>query len=138
MESALFAFSSHELAIISVASSADGKCAVTSSMDGFLRTYDIVTGEKKLQIDGGFSGSWCVAHHPTAAVFASGNKDGTVVAYNSENGEKKQEFESKEGKFCMSVEYAPSGKLLAAGDTTGLIQLMDTTTGQVLVSYDSV
>jgi len=126
----LHSFSSNELAVVSVATSGDGKRAVTSSMDGFLRVYDIESGKQELKFDAEAEGTWTVAHHPQKAIFASGTKTGNVVVYNAENGQVVKELENKDGKFTMSVAFSPDGRYLACGDVTGLVQVYNTETGQ--------
>jgi WD repeat-containing protein 61 len=137
MGAPLHTFDSNELAVVGLALDGAGERAVSSSMDGFLRVYNIMEGKKEHQIDSGSNGCWAVAYHPSAAMFASGTKTGTVVLYNADTGEPAEEMDSKAGTYCMSAAFSPDGKHLAAGDSSGLIQIFDANSGKCVHKIDT-
>lgn len=131
------ALTSHDLAVVGVAVNGSGQRAVSSSMDGFLRVFDIVNGERMHQIDSGPAGCWTVAHHPTLEVFASGTKQGGVVIYDSDKGEARQALDQvKGGRFAISIAFSPLGDVLAVGDSNGVVTLVDAATGLAIKSLE--
>lgn len=128
---------SHDLAVVGVAVAGSGQRVVSSAMDGYLRVFDIVNGERVHQIDAGPAGCWGVAYHPTEELFASSTKQGGVAFYDSDEGELKSAIDQvKGGKFGISIAWSPDGRFVAVGDSTGLVTLIDPTTGVVLNSLE--
>jgi len=129
---------SHHLAVTGVAVNGSGQRAVSSSMDGFLRVFDIVNGERVHQIDSGAAGCWTVAYHPKEELFATGTKQGGLVIYDGESGDAKASIEqTKGGKFSISVAFSPSGDKIAVGDMSGAVTIVDTQSGKVIKDLDS-
>lgn len=133
MDAPVQSYTSHELAISSVDVSSDGQTAVSAAMDGMLRVYDLSKGEQRKQFDSGAKGAWAVACHPSlgANSFVVGTKTGSAALFDI-SGQVKQEYETKDGKFCMSVAFSRDGTRFALGDHTGLVFLFDVKTGQMI------
>eukprot|EP00808_Paulinella_micropora_P011161 g1574.t1 len=118
----------HNLAAVSADVSGDGKLAVTASMDGTLRFYNLVEGTqqgKPLAI--GPSSVWSVAFHPSGAFVASGSHKGVVSLYatkpSAENKKGTLKSVSTGGQFILRVAFSPDGKQLAASDQGGAVYL---------------
>jgi len=133
MDAPVYSFASSGLAITGVDVSPDGQTAVSASMDGGLRVYDLAAGVERKQFDSGPKGAWAVAYHPSPGAngFVAGTKTGSATLYDN-CGQVKQEYETKDGKFCMSVGFSRDGSRFALGDHTGLVFLFDVKTGQVV------
>jgi len=126
-----YSFGSYELGIVSVDVSGDGSSAVTSSMDGQMRVYDLVNGKKVQTINAGAAETWTVSYHPKADLVATGTHTGGVGIWDLKSGKKVQSIAS-EGKFTMSVTYSNNGNLLASGANHGTVQIFDTSTGKAI------
>lgn len=128
---------SHNLAVVGVAVNGSGQRAVSSSMDGFLRVFDIVNAERVCQIDSGPAGCWTVAYHPKEELIASGTKQGGLKIYDSDSGDVKGSKDKfKQGKFSVSVAFSPSGDKLAVGDMSGAVTIVDTNTCDVIKTLE--
>lgn len=125
---------SHQLAVVGLAASGDGKRVVSSSMDGFLRVYDTAKGELLRSFDAGQDGTWPVSYHPTAQHFASGTKSGSVCIYdaNDEGSDAARVLTDADRSFIISVRFSPSGSHIASGNVEGSVNLWDTERGAVV------
>jgi WD repeat-containing protein 61 len=124
-------FGSHELAIVSVDCSGDGKRAVTSSMDGQIRVYDIEAGKKIQTITAGAVDTWTVAYQPNMDVVASGSHSGAVNLWDMKSGKKANTLQT-EGKFTMSLSYSNDGAFLASGSHDGIVHIFDSSSNKSL------
>jgi len=133
MDAPVHQFTNHELSTLSVDVSLDGQTGVTASMDGMIRVYDIAAGAHRKLIDPGPKGTWGVAYHPSpgSTSFASGTKTGAATLFDI-SGQRQQEYETKDGKFCMSLAFSRDGSMLALGDHSGLVFLFNAKTGQLV------
>lgn len=126
-------FQPQGLAISSVDVSPEGTTAVSASMDGWLRVYDIVNGVERKKFDSGPKGAWAVAFHPSAGAssFVVGTKTGSATMFDIA-GQVRHEYETKDGKFCMTVGFSRDGSRFALGDHSGAVFVFDAKTGQVV------
>jgi len=123
-------FGSNGLAVVSVDVTADAKTVVSTSMDGHLRAYDLGDGKKVASIAAGSAEVWTVSCHPTQSnIAASGTHQGGINVWDLKAPRKLQTINT-EGKFTMSVCYAPNGALLGSGSYDGVVHVFDTETGK--------
>ena len=123
-------FSKHDLGVVSVSASADGHTAVSSSMDGHLRQFDLVHLTEKAKIEAGPVEIWQVSVHPTRSqICATGSHSGNVNVWNFDTGARVDT--AKPGtKFTMAVAYSPNGKYLASAHHDGSVNLVDAETNK--------
>jgi WD repeat-containing protein 61 len=124
-------FENSDLSIVSVDASADGATAVTSSMDGVIRVFDLEAKQLTRSIQAGVSNTWTVAMRTATTHVATGTHGGNVVVWDTATGEQVREV-SVGGKFVLCVAYSPDGALLAAGAQDGVITVVDADTGVVV------
>jgi WD repeat-containing protein 61 len=127
----LFVFENHDLPIVSLAASADGKTVASSSMDVCIRLFDLSERRLLKTIQAGPVETWTVDFHPHEPCLASGAQSGNVNLWDSMTGERRGVLEGH-GSFCMSVAYSPMGTHLATGAHDGMLIVYDTTTGKAI------
>jgi WD40 repeat protein len=124
----------HRGAVYSVAVRPDGHQIATGGEDGFVRTWDPLTGRVDLSpLDHGASIS-ALAYDPTGTALASGGMDRTIRIWSASSGRRRLGPLSHPHPVA-SLAYSPDGRMLAAGggatDTGGRILIWDATSGAV-------
>ena len=124
-----------------VAYSPDGtQLAVASSMGTWL--YDAYSGEV-LNLLARHTGTnpdadrltvYSVAYSPDGSMLASGNRDGTVLLWNAETGERKRTL-TGHTDIVHSVAYSPDGSTLVSGSKDNTVCLWDTATGALRKTF---
>lgn len=124
---------SHQLAVVGLTVSSDGQRAVSSSMDGFLRVYDLENGELNRQIDTIDGDSpWQVAHHPSKDIVVAGTRSGSLSVHDVNNtADKGMTWNNPDGKFTLSVAFSPESRV-ASGDISGAVNIWDFEKGTVV------
>src|SRR5947209_7971143 len=119
--------------ITAVAYLPDKKTLASASLDGSVKLWDAQTGTLKQTVDeqGGGVVSLAFSADGTTAAVAVVNNGGVGVVFLSDMqagqiGAARQKIERNN---IQSVAFAPDGKTLAVGNTSGSLTLWDTTTG---------
>ena len=115
----------HALGVVSVDTSSDGKCnyikvvyslrnnisirkllffsvIATSSLDSYIRIWDLQSGEKNQTIESGPVDVWSVTFTPDSKHIVSGSHAGKINWFSVETGKPEQSFDTR-GKFTLSI-----------------------------------
>jgi hypothetical protein len=117
----------------SVAFAADGAVLVAAGGErgrlGQAVLYDVRTGERRGTFGNERDAVLAAAVHPARGLVALGGpaKVARVIA----TADGKELFAGKHDDFVLALEFSPDGKLLAAGDRAGTIQLWETKGGRI-------
>jgi WD40 repeat protein len=122
-------FESHRLGVVSV--DAFNNLALSASMDGTTRIYDLNLGEEIESVEVGSLKQWTVSHHSSRKLFVTGTHSGQVnfVDYSGEVAF--NPVDVSPGSFLMSAKFNRSGSLVGAGSWDGSLALLDTESAQI-------
>ena len=109
----------HQLGVVSVSASADGRSLATTALDSKIRVWDLGNlGEAPSRvIDAGPVEAWTV-EYVDEGTLATGSQTGAVNLWNIESGEKTGAMETA-GTFVMALALQPNGKQMAAAGHDG-------------------
>ena len=74
----------------------------TSSLDSYVRVWELQSGEKKQTIEAGPVDVWSVMFTPDSKHLISGSHAGKINWYNVETGKLHQSYDTR-GKFTLSI-----------------------------------
>lgn len=119
----------HRLAVVSVDVSGDGLTGVSSSLDGTIRVFDLISGKESGVLQLGPMGCWKISHHPSQELIATGTGTGKVAIM------RYQDPEPVSIPFCdcfvTSVQFNPTGESVIAGNGKGDVTLLDIETHKI-------
>ena len=120
----------HKDNIIDVATSHDGKYAVSGSIDTTVRLWDIEAGEFIKTFRGHKGKVQTVAFHPNGHLIASGARDDTVRLWNVESGELETTLQGHGANFTSydgiyDVDFSPDGQYIASASWDGSVRIWD-------------
>ena len=121
--------------VTGVAFSADGKLLAAAYGDGYVRLWNLVTGQAlgALPADTGRGGGVnAVAFSPDGTLLASADADGTIRIWNPVTGQTVSVLlaDTGRGGGVNAVAFSPDGTLLASADADGTIRIWNPVTGQ--------
>lgn len=74
----------------------------TSSLDSFVRIWELQSGDKKQTIEAGPVDVWSVIFTPDSKYLISGSHAGKINWFNVESGKLHQSYDTR-GKFTLSI-----------------------------------
>ncbi|RXK36685.1 hypothetical protein M231_06072 [Tremella mesenterica] len=154
------------LAISSLATSSDGRYALSGSLDGTVALLDLESGEEVGKSDTGREKigdttlpAFACAVHPSLSCWAWSGRSSKLgfrtipkdsiskIITEDINGQGESSFnplsgearviDTGKGKFGMDVKFSPDGQSLALATESGQIMIVDVETGEVLATYTS-
>jgi WD40 repeat protein len=108
----------------------DGQTVIAGGLDGKLRTWDAVSGEKRAQVDGHLEGVYSLALSPDGQTLASGGGDKLIRLWKVDQLTQQRQFEGHDQEVA-TLALAPDGKTLASGSYDGTVCLWDVEAGSV-------
>jgi WD40 repeat protein len=127
----------HELELLAVAFSADGKLLATGSLDGNAIVWDRATGQKILTLAAHEYGVRDLAFSPDGSLIATGGFDGTAKVWEVTTGALLHEItDHKETGIVLGVAFSPDAKTLATASTDATAMIWDVKTGKKLFTLD--
>jgi len=135
---------SHESGVYSVAFSPDNQFLATVAKDGFVRLWQVKTGQQRQKWRAHGDNVPAVAFSPDCRYLATGSFDQTVKVWDLEKalqGEVQKPIRSLETTSRVwSVTFSPDGQCLAAGsgreaDENGVLKVWDINTGQEALTF---
>lgn len=125
----------HRSAAFMVAVTPDGEHALTTGIDGTLRTWNLKSGEEVSRIQAHRDWAVGLAISPDGSrAFTSGN-DATVRLWNLETGKEVRRFKGHT-KSVWSVMYSADGTQLLTGSHDNTVRLWNVITGKEVRRFD--
>ena len=124
-------FSGHTLFVMSVAFSADGKLALSGSLDKTLKLWDVATGRELRTFKGHTDLVHSVAFSPDRKLALSGSRDTTLKLWDVATGRELRTFSGHTNEV-MSVAFSPDGNLALSGSADKTLKLWELATGREL------
>ncbi|MGV8118787.1 MAG: WD40 repeat domain-containing protein [Candidatus Xenobiia bacterium LiM19] len=117
-------------AVTAAAFRPDGKVILTGSENKNVALWSVPAGKRLLSLSGARTQVWGVAFSPDGkkAAAACGWDSGQVLVWDAGKGTSLFSISDKTDGY-YSVRFSPDGKMLAAGDRTGRVILVDASTG---------
>ncbi|KAJ3506349.1 hypothetical protein NMY22_g17279 [Coprinellus aureogranulatus] len=116
--------------VSSMATSPNGNTVVTGCDDGFVRVWDVWTGELCLGLKGHTGEVTSVDFSPDGRRIVSGSYDGTIRAWDVATGEMVLEILGENTGEVISVCFSKDGTGIVSGLDDGTIGVWDAATGQ--------
>jgi WD40 repeat protein len=108
---------------------------------GAVVSWDALTGNNPITYQGQLSYAGAVAWSPDGALVAAKIQDFNYVLYiwDAASGAQKQAIKIDGGHYQgLTIAWSPNGKYLAVGTVGNSLQLLDTRTFQVALSYNPI
>jgi hypothetical protein len=127
----------HRTDVVSVAFAASGEQLVTSSLDGTVRLWNIVTGNELLLLFGTSDAVSSVAINPAGTLIAGGGTDGTVVVWDVASQEIRWQATGEDGAAAAitRIVFAPDGAMIAASVEDGSVRLWEAANGVPVTAF---
>jgi WD40 repeat protein len=113
-----------------VAFTPNSKSLVSSSLDGFVRVWDVETGLTLRAMEGHPAGALGLSLSPDARFAVVGTGQNLVKIWELSTGKEVRKFENTGRKGILNAIYAPDGKSVAFGGDDGDVVIGDTATGK--------
>ncbi|KAJ6535014.1 WD40-repeat-containing domain protein [Mycena capillaripes] len=117
--------------VTSVGFSPDGLCAISGSIDGTVRIWEVATGQQLQQFDGHVDSVKSVRFSRDGQHAMSGSNDHTVRIWEVATGQQLQQFNGHVHSV-KSVGFSPDGQHGISGSNDCTVRIWDVTTGQQL------
>ncbi|KAF9512030.1 hypothetical protein BS47DRAFT_1486515 [Hydnum rufescens UP504] len=114
---------SHSAPVTAIASSPDGLCLASGSMDHTLQLWDPISGTSIAKLEGHSGWVRAVAFSPDTLSLASGSSDGTVKLWDPISSACTATLDHS--SWVESIAFSPDGLCLASGTSIGTVQLWD-------------
>ncbi|WOL03239.1 hypothetical protein Cni_G11959 [Canna indica] len=127
----------HALGVVSVAAHPSGAVAASSSIDGFIRVFDVDSYASIATLEASPSEVWSMQFDPKGTILAvAGGGGSTVKLWDTSTWQLVASFpvprpdgappdKTGSSKFVLSVAWSPDGKRLACGSIDGTIAVFD-------------
>ncbi|MFJ5552712.1 trypsin-like peptidase domain-containing protein [Streptomyces sp. NPDC093225] len=116
-------------AVNRLAFSPDGHTLATGGRDGTVLLWDVVTGKRRMTLEGHRAEVWAVAFSPDGRTLATGSHDRTVRLWDPDTGAVRHVLNDHSDKV-WSVAFSPDGKTLATAGSDKTVRLRDPGTGR--------
>jgi WD40 repeat protein len=139
----LAALVGHRLPVMGLAVDPAGRFAVTAAngvgfvknVVGELIAWDLATRTVRWQISDGRRHFVSVAVHPTSAILAVGELDGTISLFNTDTGKPVRQLKGHV-ESVKTLAFSPRGDRLASGGMDRTVRLWDWETGQQVLALE--
>ncbi|KAG6542206.1 hypothetical protein Mapa_016439 [Marchantia paleacea] len=138
----------HALGVVSVAAHPSGSMAASTSLDSFVRVFDVDTNATITTLETSPSEAWLMQFDPKGDFLAvAGGGSGSVKLWNTNNWRietpltipkaeasdvRPTEKHSGSGKFVLAVAWSNDGKRLACSTMNGVVAIFDAVRGKFL------
>lgn len=111
----------HGRRVLALTYSADGRIAISGSLDGSLVIIDLTTGSlRPLEGHGENNGVTAIAFNPEGTVAVSAAQDGGLIVWDIPAGAESQQF-TGDGTAIGAVSFVPDAPLILSGRDDGII-----------------
>ncbi|CAG4935620.1 unnamed protein product [Colias eurytheme] len=126
----------HELAIISIATSPDGRTIATTSMDFHLMLWDTLSGNKIRHVMNTGPDIWKVKFSPDGNFIVASGHCGKLAVYSIEQDSITQYLDTRE-MFAVCVAWSGNGKHIASGSINGKTCIFNVAQSKLVHCLDS-
>jgi hypothetical protein len=119
----------HTTAVWCVAFSADGRRALSGSVDGSIKVWDVRTGKAIRSLEGHQELVWSAVFAPDGRRIVSGSRDRTVRLWDVDSGKELKCFKGHTNEI-RRVAISPDGHSALSGGYDGIMRLWNLATGK--------
>lgn len=137
----LHTWSGHTLGVVSIDVEPRGEFAASSSLDSFIRIWNIQDHSTKAVLETAPSETWQVKLQQAEdrlLIAAAGGSSNKIVIYNVDEAKAVQELKlppvddkRKKETFVLSLAYSPDGTRIACGCMDGIVVVFDVSTTKI-------
>lgn len=113
----------------------DGSVLAAAGVDGVIYLWDVKTGEQKMSWEADPAGIGGLTFSPDGSSLASGGWSNTLEVWDGDSGEEIARLEGHTGAI-EHVAYSPDGTLLASASDNGEVYIRDSTTNEILHTFE--
>jgi len=128
---ALLTVHGHDLEVLNIAFSSDGKRLATGSDDGTAIIWDAVTGQKLLTLPAHEDSVRDIIFSPNGDLIATGSFDRTAKLWNASTGALIFEITEHQG-LVLGVAFSPDGTYFATASTDATAKIWDVKSGTLV------
>jgi WD40 repeat protein/DNA-binding SARP family transcriptional activator len=122
--------------VMSVAFHPSGNMLASTSVDGTLRLWDVVSKEPRAVLGQLDQPLWALAFSPNGEILASSDASGVVTLWDSHTGEQRATL-TGHAQLVTSLDFDPSGRWLAASGYGRILYVWDVATGETVTSFEA-
>ena len=126
----------HDLEVVNVAFSLDGKRFATGSLDGTAIVWDALTGQKLFALPAHEFGVRDISFSPNGALIATGGFDGTAKLWDARTGVLIFDSTDHQG-LVLGVAFSPDGTRLVTASTDATAKIWDVKTGRLIFTLSA-
>uniref|UniRef100_A0A0C9S4R3 TSA: Wollemia nobilis Ref_Wollemi_Transcript_22636_1472 transcribed RNA sequence n=1 Tax=Wollemia nobilis TaxID=56998 RepID=A0A0C9S4R3_9CONI len=140
----------HSLGVVAVAAHPHGRIAASTSLDSFVRVFDVDTNNTISILESPPSEAWNMQFHPKGELLAvAGGGSASVKLWNTASwqtdvslavprgeGANAKSSDKSGGKFVLAVAWSPDGKRLACSTMDGTIAVFDVPRAKFLYNLE--
>lgn len=112
----------------------DGKTAVTGSVEGKLRIWDVDTGMEIREISVLNGGISKIAVSPNGKYVLTGNEDGTAILWDIHDGQEVRRFKV-DSESVSAISFSSDGERLLTGGHDGIARLWMVSSGDMVMEF---
>jgi WD40 repeat protein len=128
-------FEGHHDTIIDVVMSADGRMALSASLDGTLRIWDVASGRELRRFEEHTDGVIGVAFSPDGRTALAARPDGGMWLWDVTDGRELRSI-TVPSEHVTSVAFSPDGHTALSGSREGDVRLWDVASGRELRRFE--
>ena len=127
-------FKGHSRAVTSIAFSADGRKALSGSLDDTLKLWNLASGKLIRTFKGHSSAVYSVAFSPDGRKALSGSYDSTLKLWDLASGKPIRTFKGH-SKPVTSIAFSPDGRKALSGSRDDTLKLWDLASGKPIRTF---
>lgn len=127
----------HDGIVNAVATTPDGRSAISAGADGTLKLWDLISGELLHEFSGHEGAVNAIAVNGDGTRFISASTDGTLRLWDIESGEPLLTMAGAPGVPVNAVAYAPDGTFALSGGDDRVISMWNLEDGELIATFEA-